>query len=615
MIHCGRIFRPAFENLPPAIESVSKPQDESMTETSLATNGLRKRRFAWDFWAGGLPGLLMLPMLVVQVVSLWSRAPLRYGAVVVAIVGVFSVLQIRGSSTTQHPVRWWTAIVFLGVSAVLYAWAVWTFSPWLAHVACVGVFCGWALGRWGNCSWAHASAVTLLLSTTLPLPMNWDQSLNESLKSTAAAFASHTLDTFEVPNIFANGILRAKFTRIDSAELTTYGSIFALVAWGCFLCLLRHRSLLHGIMLTALAFLVYVMAGFLTLCLAVYMQQQFQYALIPEHWFGLHLGQLLVGLLSIALLDLWLALMFHPVPVTDPDYFAIFSFGNKILFWPHEDPQESMVPDDPDELELYEQRKLAEEQNRRVWPVTHWREQWSMRWAVYTAIATIILASLIPWWLLVKGDMFGAPIAFRTPTLEELGQNYPGADTLPARIGSWQKTDFRVSVDNVANLEWQYNWRGQGVTVRVSFPHTSPSIQTPVRSGEGWRAVGGVALKDAKGIDSLEFSQWENALGSKTYILTSALDSKLKPRSKFDGMHEERKKPQSLLLAKLNPEKVRLSDLSCWIVAECEAGIELRDEQLRDFQMSFESFREASGNSLAREQLESLMLVNQGEQP
>ncbi|MEZ6137265.1 MAG: archaeosortase/exosortase family protein [Pirellulaceae bacterium] len=602
-------------------DSASEPASQL---PSVEQGGARTLWQSWDLWALVIPALSMLPMLVVQGVAVWSRVPMRFGVLVLAVVVGVSWYHCHRSSTTRHPIRWRVAVGTLVTCALLYAYSVWNFSPWLTHLAAVGTFFAWALGRWGyvegdsaneaaeylqggndrqaaeprtkptGATWMRVAAVSLLLLTTLPLPKNWDQSFDGWHKQTASSFASHTLDTFQVPNLLAGGSLRTEFLTISTDELTTYGSVFALIAWGICLCLFRHRSLLQGFLVTLAAIILYVMTVYFAVCLTVYLQRQYGVALIPEYLPWIHAGQLLTAMALVVMFDTGLGMVFRTVPVSEPDFVTIFYFGNKLLHWPQVDPQESVVPDDPEERELFEQQKLAEISERRVWPATDWQEQLVMRWSVYLSCGLLGTVALAPFWLMARGELLAPPPAFRTPSVEELAHDFPKKDSLPQRIGSWQMVEYEIAADEIARLEWRYNWRGQLVIAHVSFPHVGPLVGPPAESGSA-------LLKDGRDKESIQFSQLVNALGSRTYVFSSSLNANLEPQGKPKRERKTQLSSPSPLYAKLFPEAIDRDKLNYWIIAECEPGVALQEAQLREFQASFEAFRAEVAAALPRD--------------
>ncbi len=102
----------------------------------------------WDFWMLIVPWIGMAPLMLVQWQKLMNRPERQFFPLLVLVALYFPVRTILSQATqpeqplTQSRLRW--ALSIFGTSIAIYLFAAWAFSPWLAHVAVLGVFLAWA---------------------------------------------------------------------------------------------------------------------------------------------------------------------------------------------------------------------------------------------------------------------------------------------------------------------------------------------------------------------------------------------------------------------------------------------------------------------------------------
>ncbi len=112
---------------------------------------------AWDLWGLILPLLAMSPLLLVQFQKLMNRPERQFFPILIAICLYFPIRQILTGSESGAVTRQrlsWTLGIFI-TSSVLFIMSAWTFSPWLAHVAALGIFLAWGLAGLLICHGVH----------------------------------------------------------------------------------------------------------------------------------------------------------------------------------------------------------------------------------------------------------------------------------------------------------------------------------------------------------------------------------------------------------------------------------------------------------------------------
>lgn len=560
---------------------------------------------SWDLSVALLPLLGMLPMLVLQGVSIWERPHLRFVPLVLLIVGGLSVRQLFGPPCKHHR-RLWLAIGCGVVSMTVYAVAVWAYSPWLAHAAAVGLFFSWALGRWGKASWTHVGAVTLLLASTLPWPENLDVQADAWLKSTAGSYASAALDAFNVPHLLTSGQLRTESMRFALDDLSSYGSVFALFAVSGLLGVFGHRGLLHVGLLLVSAPVWYGVCASLGLLAGISMEWELNAYL--------QLALFAASVTCLLLLDQFLALMLLPVPVTDPDFEQQFALTNKLLCWPQPDPMEDVPPEDPAERELFEAIKAAEAQ-RAVVPETAWQEMPHATWPVWTAAVGSCLLGIAPAIVIARGEALPRPVDFRQVDDDQLAgmwaTNSWSTDGLPKRLGGWTEIAFRAvpsTETQAAHLEWRYVWRGQTVAVSLAFPFHTWRGRVEISDHREWRKEMETVINQPNGEWNMVLAQFINPLEGKSYVLQTALDDSLEPviTAAADDRKERRERARAPIVRMLSSSGQENPASVYRITAHCESGGGLSPAELGEFHQSFEAFCRAIRDQLEPGKLASL---------
>lgn len=492
---------------------------------------------AWDFWALGLPLLAMAPMLVLQWQGLMSRPERQFFPVLVVVALFFPLRTLLRDhrQRAEHAVPVWrlsVAVVALQMALLCYGLSVWGFSPWLAHVAAIGVFFAWALGRCPDTPWSSVLAWTGLLVVTLPLPLNYDAHLITALQSSSSWACSMALDALQVPHLRMANVIEMRDRQFFIEEACSgIGSMYALLAAAALLVLVHRRSWLVAL-LTLLSVPAWAMLGNFLRLLAV---------TLGEHYYQRDLSHgtdhELLGVVTFgtAALGLWatewiLAGCLQPVPPTDDDFGFLFRTVNRLLCWPHPDPfaHGLLLEHDTAWEQTQREAELAARQAQvprlRPWDVK------PVRWALCAGAVVALVLGTAPTIVLARGsaaDIF----AFALPEFGAADlKKFPGAETMPERLGNWKRVGYfaqersSASLFGAHSLIWEYARGENRFLLSLDFPFRGPHPLEYCYKGSGW------IIDDVASMAAGDDKQWEwrevsmsNDFGAKGLVYYTAL--------------------------------------------------------------------------------------------
>ena len=197
-------------------------------------------------FALGLLGLS--PLLYEHMLNLWRKPHFQFFPIA-WLLFAYLVYERGVFARVGSPLRRLSAYcivlfsLFAGVAAVVW------FSPWLAHVAMILVCAGWMLNRLGGNAWHQPIAWLSLLLISLPMPLNLDQRLIQSLQSMSAKSASLLLDMFGVPHLPIGNVIEIRTGKLFVDEACSgVDSLYALAAVALGLVIWNKRNFLQSLL-------------------------------------------------------------------------------------------------------------------------------------------------------------------------------------------------------------------------------------------------------------------------------------------------------------------------------------------------------------------------------
>lgn len=477
----------------------------------------------WDLLVGVLPLAALAPLLIYQSASLWSRDHMHFFPLVLLAVGLWVILSLRGARESRHRLRVWSAIALLIVGALFYVYAVWQFSPWVAHLALLFVFAAWALGRLGQKHWASVMGWTALLATTLPWPWGWDQGFSNWLQTSGAWCTAKALDAINIPCLQNGGSIETRELHLIADEICGgVPSVYAFGAFAILLGLISHSGFIVGLKTLLLVPLWTLLGHFLRLFGILTIQEYFHRDL-SSGWDYRLLEATTAGmvLLLIWASNRFLSQIYQPIPVADAEFGPIFSGLNKLFCWPQPDPFDDLVPEDD-----YERQHFLASRAERQAQQSHsddflWNSVPAALWTVRIVPIVLLLAALLPLSSLAQGL---SSLNFGRPTVswaevEAIG----GPQSLPSTLdGGWQQVGFQAIQRNSRSrkgefsLLWVYHASDGDFTASIDLPFLGWNDPIEELRLRGWKS-GPVEIHWAQGWPWGE-CELENELGGRETI-------------------------------------------------------------------------------------------------
>ncbi len=491
------------------------------------TTGSKQPTWQWDLLVGLLPLVALSPLLLYQVAALTSRDHMQFFPLALGVLALIVAWQLRGATLSGHPRRMWTAVALLILAALIYAYGVWIFSPWLAHLALILVFTAWALGRLGNRSWGGILGLTSLLGTTLPLPWGWDQGFSNWLQTSAAWCSAKALDALGIPCLQNGSLIETRDLQLVADEVC--GGISSVYAFGAFaiaISLLQHTSFIVGLKTLVLVPLWTMLGHFLRM-FGILTMQEIWGRDFSSGW-DFRILEICIAVLVLLLIrstSRFLRRMFDPIPVADAEFGPVFSGLNKLFCWPQPDPFEELEPDDEYERQRFRKRKEEKLASRRQNSDFQLSENAAANWTIRVATAVLLLCAALPISSLAKQGLsqlnFGRPVLSRIQ-VEALGDK----DSLPAELdGGWQQRGFQFVQRNPRSRQgefsfvWRYGFAERLFDASIDLPFVGWNDPASQLELQGWKVERSVIRWQ----DDWPWteSQLENELGGKAIIFHS----------------------------------------------------------------------------------------------
>lgn len=520
----------------------------------------------WDLCALVVPLLAMAPLVVREVVDIAGRQE-RWLALLVPLFLLFAIpallrrkeqqpdpgyrgffaavaMSISGTAQAQPLLseqvgpptltraRW--AIGLVCASLLVFLLAVLWSAPWLASVAAIGTFGGWALGRMTRLHWPAIAAWCSLLLIALPLPGSWELGLVRWMQWLAGLLAAGVLDLLQVPHLRFGNLFELK-DFVLNIETATRGpfSFYALAIVAAITMYLRG----NGWVTTFLKFLTLPLWGIFLYTVRLLI------LLLAHHWYGRDLSSgldyHLVAAASFAwaflaylIWDLILSAGLSPVPTEVPERARFYNGFNQFLCWPN------VVPfvDVSSTLDFEGKRRSQAPQAERL-PPTLVRDWWSLRTLAIPLALILLAAGFAGVTAAAVSLRSGGAFSGGLPQLtEEQRAALPGRDSLPETFESWLRIGFRsedVPADSrlaADALAWDYLSGSRTATFQVDFPVRGVADIVDWYAQRGWQLVDMVSLKGKQNTawPWIELTV-ENSYGVRARVCYSCMTSTGKP--------------------------------------------------------------------------------------
>lgn len=450
---------------------------------SVSSSRLNARPTLWfDLLFGLLPLLLTTSLVAVECQLLWSRIGMRYFVVPILLVAALVAWNWRSNRSDQPTRIFWSRLVFV-CGVLLFGLGVWRFSPWIAFAACITLFTGWAVERFGSVAWPSVLSWSALLATSMRVPADWGTPFQAWLINQSAILVGYVLDGLGIPFLIQADTfsMRDLEFSISSCCEGPY-SFQALLSLVVLMLIIGHRSFLVAVLsLVSLPF--WVMVQQTLLLLAVVLTQHFAARDATQ---GVDHALLELAAFGVTAFCLWmsiwfLARMLKPVPAADSQFEPEFLLLNSMLCWPQPDPFAH------DAKGAQKQVAAPEKSTRAV------QGSWLLqRVSWLAALAMIGLGGFATQrWAFGESTVVSATL----PVINEAKfSEYPWKETFPAVVGRWrqmvtahgykEEQDVRRGV-----VDWQFDWQGQVVELQLVVPYNTRPRFAQRYESKGWRVL------------------------------------------------------------------------------------------------------------------------------
>lgn len=539
------------------------------TENQLESAGLKSSTGwgkTWDLCALIVPLLAMAPLVYLEGIAIYERqerwlsalvplfllfaipALLRrkdgdqatnddgfFHDVALAISGTAHAQPIRpenAGAPTLPRARW--AIGLVCASLLLFLLAVLWSAPWLATVAAIGTFGGWALGRMTRLHWPAIAAWCGLLLVALPLPEIWELGLVRWMQWVAGLLAGGVLDLLQVPHLHYGNLFELKdfLVRVETACRGLF-SFYGLAIVAAITMYLRGNSWLT----TLLKVLTLPLWGIFMYTVRLLI------LVLAHHWYGRDLTSgtdyLLVAAASFAwaylaylIWDLIVSAILSPVPTEVPEMAEYYNRINEWLCWPNVVP----LVDVSSTLEFEGDRRKRDE-GQPIQPPTRVREWWAAPTLAIPLALILIAAGFagVTAAAVTLRSSGGLTTALPKLTEEQLAA-LPGKESLPETFESWLRVAFRRDEieppQRLAQeaLAWDYLSGTRTATFQVDFPTRGVVDLAYWYSQRGWE------VKEVVSVNGKQGDAWpwleltlENSYGVRARVCFSCMTSGGKP--------------------------------------------------------------------------------------
>lgn len=408
---------------------------------------------------GGTVGLL--PLLIVQAGNLWSRQHLQFFPL--AWIGFLIVLLNYGRvNTSVSTIRALIAYAAIPTSMLVLGLAVTAFSPWFAQIALIALVSGWAVLRLGSIHWFAIVTWIGLLAVTLPLPMNLDEKLIQSLQIRSSQSASSILDLIGVKHLLLGNVIEVREGKlfVDQA-CSGVDSLYALIAISLTIIVWQKRSLLVStIQLIAVPFWAWF-GNVLRLLIIAYFYDQHQIDLL-HGWQHTMLGLITFSTAFVCMLvnQELINRLLSPLPIGRHNAGWAHKLYNWVVRWPKFSSSESTA-------EIVQEPVQADKAKRGV-----------LLSGIVVAVGFVLLGAVSFGPIFMVGPWKQVVVA--APNFDRgLIESTFRPESLPANFENMSLRDFKIEQRDRDDLfgeysaTWYFQDKERSVLVSLDFPFPS----------------------------------------------------------------------------------------------------------------------------------------------
>lgn len=381
-----------------------------------------------------------------------------------------------------------------------------------------------------NLATSRLLAILSILASCLPLPLNWDQKVVDTLQSLASRGTSYALDGLEVPHLPQGNVLQiADHSLFVEEACSGVTSLYSLVSVALIFLIVGKRSLLIGLLTLACIPIVAIATNLLRLLsIALFL-----------HWWNIDISHgyahtlvgfltFLIGISTVLSVEQVLSHLFAPIPLNRSSDGYLVPLYNKIVGWPR-----TGGPVRPKAEKALSTIAGGEEPNSppASGPSVHYSPSAALPlWLVGTSY--VVSALLLIGSIAINSYLNIQPIQTIPDVSDKLASEFPTKDSLPQILGeNWQQLDFKLEKRDMASVFgqrsniWYYKNDESILTVSLDYPFRGWHPLEVCYVNNGWKISKFVVGKDNEQVQSpwLEI-EFVNQLGMTGFLIYSFFD-------------------------------------------------------------------------------------------
>jgi exosortase len=474
----------------------------------------------WDGIALWLPLIGFSPLLFLQGMHLWDRPHLQFFPVTIAVVCWIAFTELPKEKKLDGGVRFWFAVATLAFSFAVILAAFVFYSPWLAQLATMVAFVGWALVRLFATPLSRIATISVLLFSTLPLPFDIDQLLISKLQNWSSNACASALDALQVANFLQGNILHIEqHTLFVEEACSGVTSLYSLISLALIFVVTQRRSLFHSALILFMTPLVAINGNILRLILIAL---GFQWGDVDLTKGYAHDVVGLVAFLSSAValvcFNQLISLLFAPIPKLKSEKSLFRRCYNTVVEWPTSKVKRDEIASKTELVEGKEERRLpaTEVTTFAIGPFS----LFPILCVVYTAMFIPVLSVVV-----LKERSVGAYIP------ADIAAEFPSADLFNTDTkNGWKMSGYHLTTRNVRSNTGQYShtWRlvkGEKIVIfSLDFAFLGWHGLEGCYRSSGWKVLD--FLVEEKSGDEWSWVECKmvNAFGSDGYLWYSLFD-------------------------------------------------------------------------------------------
>ncbi len=546
----------------------------------------------WNWMALWFPVFGVLPLLLSQTEHLWNKPHLQFFPLTIAVLAWVSYSETISGKSLATGWRFVGGLSSLFLSMGTSIVATFLYSPWLAHVAILMSFFGWAIVRFAKASWTRVVAICVLFASTVPLPLNWDQRLIGQLQNWSAKACGMGLDALSIPNFLQGNVIQIKnHTLFVEEACSGVTSLYSLIALALIYSILQRRSLVPSLLLLLVTPLAAINGNILRLLVIT----------LGFEWWDVDLthGFLhdVVGVSTFVASGIALVcaarivdLIIAPIPKLKSDKSIFRRAFNVIVGWP------SLLGEPDDERE--ETVAISENDRSRFHD-----KQIQLSLGGLPLFFLLLFANLctsIPLTIVFISTVTKNEATSSVGIDESYARRFPTADSLPLELGSgWKRNGYNESTRELRSLIGQYShtWRfvkgEKAVIISLDFAFRGWHGLEQCYRNSGW-TVSNISMAENQ---SNPWSWVEcdmiNDLGIKGYLWYSLFDEYGKEyEMNVEGLGIDIRFSRQTIVERLRGDGYKELPMTFQVQIFTESGPALSDEELKEIRDLFVAIRE-----------------------